>query len=180
VAALLGLALLGAVITESLGVHSLFGAFFVGLMLSSEREVAQALRERVEAPVLVVLLPLYFAFTGLRTRLDLLVAPEAWGFVAAIVGVAVLGKLGGSALAARLCGLPGREALALGALMNTRGLMELVILNVGLDLGVLSRELYSMMVVMAFATTLMTSPLLSWLGVGGGSKGPGDSHVREG
>jgi Kef-type K+ transport system membrane component KefB len=125
-----------------------------------------------------LLLPLYFAFTGLRTRLDLLVAPDLWGVALAVIAVAVVGKLGAAALAAKASGVPGRKAVALGVLMNTRGLMELVILNIGLDLGVLSPALFSIMVLMAFATTLMTSPLLSALGVGvatepgsGGSRG---------
>jgi Kef-type K+ transport system membrane component KefB len=163
-------ALAGACITEGAGVHALFGAFFVGLMLSSERRVAQAARERLEDPLVVILLPLYFAFTGLRTRLGLLGGGDAWGWALAIFVVAVAGKLGGSALAARVSGRPWREALALGALMNTRGLMELVILNIGLDLGVLSPALYSMMVLMAFATTVMTSPLLSALRVPEGAR----------
>jgi Kef-type K+ transport system membrane component KefB len=166
IATLVAFALAGALITEALGVHALFGAFFVGLMLSTERRVSEALRERLEAPLVVVLLPLYFAFTGLRTRLDLLVGPDLWGWALVIILVAVLGKLGASALAARVSGVPGREAVALGVLMNTRGLMELVILNIGLDLGVLSPALFSIMVLMAFTTTLMTSPLLSALGVG--------------
>jgi len=165
IAVLVGLALAGALVTELLGVHALFGAFFVGLTLASERRLAEAARERLESALVVVLVPLYFAFTGLRTRLDLLVGPDLWGWAIAIIGVAVAGKLGGSALAARLSGVPGRDALVLGALLNTRGLMELVILNIGLDLGVLSLELFSIMVLMAFTTTLMTSPLLSLLRV---------------
>jgi Kef-type K+ transport system membrane component KefB len=177
VATFVALALAGAWITEALGVHALFGAFFMGLMLSTERQVTQAVRERLEAPLVVVLLPLYFAFTGLRTRLDLLVGPDLWGIALVVIVVAVAGKLGASALAARVSGVPGREAIALGVLMNTRGLMELVILNIGLDLGVLSPALFSIMVLMAFATTLMTSPLLSALRVGAEVvPGPGPAH----
>jgi Kef-type K+ transport system membrane component KefB len=168
-AALVGLALAGACITEAIGVHALFGSFLVGLTLASEHRIAEAARERLEDLLVVVLLPLYFAFTGLRTRLDLLVGGEVWGWAAAILAVAVAGKLAGSAVAARVSGLPWRDALALGTLMNTRGLMELVILNVGLDLGVLSPALYSMMVLMAVTTTVMTQPLLSLLGVPGGA-----------
>jgi Kef-type K+ transport system membrane component KefB len=168
-AAIVGLALVGACITEAIGVHALFGAFVVGLTLASEHRIAQAARERLEDLLVVVLLPLYFAFTGLRTRLDLLVGGGLWGWAVAILAVAVAGKLAGSALAARVSGLPWRDALALGTLMNTRGLMELVILNVGLDLGVLSPALYSMMVLMAVTTTVMTQPLLSLLGVPGGA-----------
>jgi Kef-type K+ transport system membrane component KefB len=105
----------------------------------------------------------------MRTNLGLLGEEASLGWAAAILAVAVVGKFGGSALAAFLSGRPGREAMALGTLMNTRGLMELVILNIGLDLGVLTPALYSMMVLMAFATTVMTSPVLTLLGVG---KGP--------
>jgi Kef-type K+ transport system membrane component KefB len=162
-ATLVALALAGGGITEAAGVHALFGAFFMGFVLSSERRLAQAARERLEDPLVLVLLPLYFAFTGLRTRLGLLFENGSWEWALVIFAVAVAGKLGGSALAARLGGRPWREALALGTLMNTRGLMELVILNIGLDLGVLSPALYSMMVLMAFATTVMTSPLLAAL-----------------
>jgi Kef-type K+ transport system membrane component KefB len=161
VAALVALVLVGACITEALGVHALFGAFVVGLALAAERQVAEAVRDRLEDLLVLVLLPLYFAFTGLRTRLDLVTDPALWGWAALILAVAMAGKLGGSFLAARVTGIPTRDALALGILMNTRGLMELVILNVGLDLGVLSPALYSMMVLMALATTVMTQPLLS-------------------
>ncbi len=164
-ATLVALALAGGGITEAAGVHALFGAFFVGLVLSTERPVAEAARARLEDPLVLVLLPLYFAFTGMRTHLGLLWEDGSWGWALVIIAVAVLGKLGGSALAAFLGGRPPREALALGTLMNTRGLMELVILNIGLDLGVLTPALYSMMVLMAFATTMMTSPLLTALGV---------------
>src|SRR5262245_14206657 len=141
-AALVGLALAGASITEAAGVHALFGAFFVGLVLSSERPLAEAARARLEDPLVLVLLPLYFAFTGMRTNLGLLWTDASFGWALVILGVAVLGKLGGSALAAFRSGRPGREALALGALMNTRGLMELVNLNIGLDLGRLTPALY--------------------------------------
>jgi len=166
--ALTALALAGGAITEALGLHALFGAFFVGLLLSKEQHLAQAARERLEGPLIVVLVPLYFAFTGLRTRLDQIREPEAWALAFVVVGVAVIGKLGGSALAARASGVAWRDAVALGVLMNTRGLMELVILNVGLDLGVISPTLFSILVLMAFVTTLMTNPLLSALGVAAG------------
>jgi Kef-type K+ transport system membrane component KefB len=164
-ATLVALALAGAAVTQALGLHALFGAFFAGFTLSTERRVAQAARERLEGPIVVLLVPLYFTFTGLRTRLDVLVEPELWALAFVVVGAAVVGKLGGSALAARVGGVPWREAAALGVLMNTRGLMELVILNVGLDLGVLSPALFAIFVLMALLTTLMTSPLLSALGV---------------
>ena len=111
----------------------------------------------------VLLLPAFFAFTGMRTRIDLVRGWEQWLICALIILVATVGKLGGSALTARLTGLPWRPALALGALMNTRGLMELIVLNIGLDLQVISPTLFAMMVIMALVTTLMTTPLLDWL-----------------
>ena len=170
-AALVALALAGGAVTEALGLHALFGAFFVGLLLSKEQHLAQAARERLEGPLIVLLVPLYFAFTGLRTRLDLIRDPGAWALALVVVAVAVVGKLGGSALAARVSGVAWRDAAALGVLMNTRGLMELVILNVGLDLGVVSPALFSILVLMAFVTTLMTNPLLSALGVSARRRG---------
>jgi Kef-type K+ transport system membrane component KefB len=133
-ATLVALALAGGAITQALGLHALFGAFTAGLTLSTERRVAEAARESLEAPLVVLLLPLYFTFTGLRTRLGVLAEPELWALALVVLGAAVIGKLVGSALAARVGGVPWREAAALGVLMNTRGLMELVILNVGLDL----------------------------------------------
>ena len=180
VATLVAVGLAGACVTEAAGVHALFGAFFVGLMLSRERRVAEAARQRLEDPLVVILLPVYFAFTGLRTRLGLLFEDHSWGWALVILVVAVAGKLGGSALAARVSGVAWREALALGTLMNTRGLMELVILNIGLDLGVLSPALYSMMVLMAFATTVMTSPVLSGLGVKRATGPPPPASARSG
>lgn len=150
-------------VTERLGVHALFGAFLVGAAMPRTPWLVRALLERFEDVMTVLLLPLFFAFTGLRTRLGLIAGAEAWAFCALVLVVAVAGKLGGSAVAARATGMRWREALSLGALMNTRGLMELVILNVGLDAGVLTPPVYAMMVLMALATTAMTSPLLSWL-----------------
>jgi Kef-type K+ transport system membrane component KefB len=111
----------------------------------------------------VLLLPIFFAVTGLRSSLDLLVSPALLTDVLLVVAVAVIGKLGGASVAARSTGMPWRAALAFGALMNTRGLMELVILNIGLDIGAISPPLFSMMVLMAIITTMMTTPLLRML-----------------
>jgi Kef-type K+ transport system membrane component KefB len=152
-----------ALVTDQLGIHALFGAFFAGTILPREGGVPQALVRQFGGPVGVVLLPLVFAYSGLRTHIDLLDAGDGWLVTAAIVAVAIVGKLGGTALAARIAGSGWREATALGVLMNTRGLMALVILNMGLDLGVLSPALFAMMVVMALVTTVMTAPLLSLL-----------------
>jgi Kef-type K+ transport system membrane component KefB len=155
-----GTGLAFALATEHAGVHALFGAFLAGAVVPRERGVAASVADRLEAVVGVVLLPIFFAYTGLRTSLALVSGGELWLITALIVAVAVAGKLGGSALATRATGAPWREALAVGTLMNTRGLMELVILGVGLEIGVISPTLYAMMVVMAVVTTAMTSPIL--------------------
>lgn len=149
--------------TEWLGIHALFGAFFAGAITPKERGLAEDIRIKLRPLVVVLLLPLFFAFTGLRTSIGLIIAPSMIFYCALIFLVAVAGKFGGSMLAARIMGTPWRESASIGILMNTRGLMELVILNIGLDIGVLTPSLFSMMVVMAVGTTLMTTPLLSWV-----------------
>jgi Kef-type K+ transport system membrane component KefB len=151
--------------TEMLGVHALFGAFLAGAIVPREGGLAQDLAGRIEGMVATVLLPLFFASTGLKTQIGL-VHGSLWLVVAAIVAAAVAGKLGGAAAAARISGMPWRESFAVGVLMNTRGLMELVILSVGLEIGVLSPALFTMMVLMALLTTIMTSPLLVALAPG--------------
>jgi Kef-type K+ transport system membrane component KefB len=150
-------------ITEWLGVHALFGAFLVGAVSPKSEGFVRALLERFEDVMVVLLLPLFFAFTGLRTELSLIVGTGGWLVCALVIAVAVAGKVGGSAIAARATNMSWRDAGVLGVLLNTRGLMELVILNVGLDIGVISRELFAMMVLMAVVTTLMTTPLVAWL-----------------
>jgi Kef-type K+ transport system membrane component KefB len=155
------LALLGsALVTEAIGIHALFGAFLLGAIVPHDSLLARELQNRIEDFVVVLLLPVFFAFTGLRTEIGLLTSASDWMFCAVIVAVACAGKLGGTTIAARLTGLGWREASSLGVLMNTRGLMELVVLNVGLDLGVISARLFAMLVIMAIVTTLLTSPLL--------------------
>ena len=126
-----------------------------------DRAFVSQVRDRLESVSVVLLLPLYFAFTGLRTSVNLIGDSQMWSICAAIVIIAVAGKLGGSLIMARLSGASWRQSTGLGILMNTRGLMELVILNVGLDIGVLSPKLFSMMVLMALVTTFMTTPLLA-------------------
>jgi Kef-type K+ transport system membrane component KefB len=146
--------------TERLGVHALFGAFMAGLVMpKNERLIAEVI-ERIESLSLVLLLPLFFALTGLRTCIDSLTGRSMWEYTAAIVGTAVLGKLAGAAFTAKATGMSWKDSFGLGILMNTRGLVELVILNAGLDLGVLSPPLFTMMVLMALVTTFMTTPLL--------------------
>jgi Kef-type K+ transport system membrane component KefB len=124
-----------------------------------DEKITGALLERFHDLMVILFLPLFFAFTGLRTSVQL-ISGDLWAWCAVVILVAVAGKVGGSAIAARASGLTWREGWALGTLMNTRGLMELVILNVGLDLGVISPALFAMMVLMALATTLMTTPVL--------------------
>lgn len=147
--------------TEWLGIHALFGAFFAGVMIPKENGFTEDVRKRLHLPVVVLLIPLFFAFTGLRTSIGLISGPEMILYCVLVFVVAIAGKFGGSAIAARVMGRPWREAASIGILMNTRGLIELVILNIGLDIGVLTRPLFSIMVLMAVGTTLMTTPLLS-------------------
>lgn len=155
--------LVAAVITERLGLHMLFGSFLAGVIMPKDNKFVHYVLEKFETVTLVLLLPLFFAFTGLRTSVRLIHGTQMWVFCGAIMLVAVIGKLGGSMIAARTAGTPWREAAGLGILMNTRGLMELIILNIGLDVGVISPALFSMMVLMALATTFMTTPLLEWV-----------------
>lgn len=152
-----------AATTEWIGVHALFGSFLIGAAMPREGGLGPALAEKMEDFVTVALLPLFFAYSGLRTRIGLLDDPSDWALCALIVAVACAGKFGGTAIVARLSGLGWRDSSAVGVLMNTRGLMELVMLNVGLDLGVISERLFAMMVIMALVTTWITSPLLAWL-----------------
>jgi len=148
-------------ITEVLGIHALFGAFLAGAVMPRDEKFRRALASRFEDLLIAFLLPLFFAFTGLRTQLSLVVSDASQLMaLAAIMFVAVSGKFGGTAVAARFTGMSWRSGVVLGALMNTRGLMELVILNIGLDIGVISPTLFAMMVVMAIVTTLMTTPFV--------------------
>jgi Kef-type K+ transport system membrane component KefB len=154
-----------ALSTEIIGIHALFGAFLAGAVMPDVGDFRRRITTLLEKFSSVLLLPLFFAFTGLRTEIGLLAGAEDWLVCAAIVGIATLGKLGGSAVAARVTGMNWRESLQLGALMNTRGLMELIALNIGYDLGILSPRIFTMLVIMAVITTMMTGPLLTLLGV---------------
>jgi len=153
--------LLAALATEWMGIHALFGAFLVGVALPHDGALARALRLRLHDTVAVLLLPAFFAFSGLRTQLGLVTGLGPWSVFLLILVTACVGKFGGTTLAARAVGLPWRTATSLGVLMNTRGLVELIVLNVGLDLGVISAPLFAMLVLMALVTTFATSPLLS-------------------
>jgi Kef-type K+ transport system membrane component KefB len=132
----------------------------MGVIMPKDQGFVHAVKEKLESLTVVLFLPLYFAFTGLRTSIGLLTGADMWFYCGLIIVVAVAGKFGGATLSARLSGMPWREAGAVGILMNTRGLMELVVLNIGLDIGVISPALFTMMVLMALITTFMTSPLL--------------------
>ncbi len=147
--------------TEVLGLHALFGAFFAGVTMPRAAQAERVFGGSIEPIATALLLPLFFAFSGLRTSVQLISGPELWAQAVLILGVAVIGKGVGSAVAARVMGSPWRDAALIGVLLNTRGLVELVVLNIGLDLGILSPVLFSMMVMMALATTLATSPLVS-------------------
>jgi Kef-type K+ transport system membrane component KefB len=150
-------------VTESLGIHALFGAFLAGAIMPRNEELSRELLKRFESVVVILLLPLYFAFTGLRSSFFLIADAQMWFYCAIIIALAIIGKLGGSMIAAKIIGMSWRESAAVGVLMNTRGLVELVILNIGLDLGILSPALFSILVLMALVTTFMTSPLISWI-----------------
>jgi Kef-type K+ transport system membrane component KefB len=155
--------LVSALTTELIGIHAIFGAFLLGVIIPHDSAVARTFTRKLEPVVTVLLLPAFFAFTGMRTQFGLVSGAEQWLFCGLIILVATAGKFGGSFIAARLTGLDWRNAAALGTLMNTRGLMELIVLNIGLDLGVISPTLFAMMVIMALVTTMATAPVLRWL-----------------
>jgi Kef-type K+ transport system membrane component KefB len=156
--------LISSYVTELIGIHALFGAFMAGAIMPENMRFRSIFIEKVEDVSQVMLLPLFFVFTGLRTQIGLLNDPYLWKVCGLIIAVGVVGKFVGSALTARFVGQNWRDSLTIGALMNTRGLMELIVLNIGYDLGVLSTEIFSMMVIMALATTFMTGPVLDLIG----------------
>jgi Kef-type K+ transport system membrane component KefB len=148
--------------TETIGVHALFGAFIAGVAVAGADSVREPLRHAIEPLTSTLLLPLFFAYAGLRTEVGSL-SGEAWSACALVLIAAVAGKFGAVSIAARVQRFSWRDSLALGALMNTRGLMELVVLNIGYDLGILSAPMYTMMVIMALTTTCMAGPVLAVL-----------------
>ncbi|MBW4658113.1 MAG: cation:proton antiporter [Drouetiella hepatica Uher 2000/2452] len=151
-----------ALITEIIGIHLIFGAFLIGAAMPKNEGLTRELAEKTEDFVLTFLLPIFFAYSGLRTQIGLLNRPELWLLCLAVLLVAIVGKYVGTYVAARVSGMGSRESSALGWLMNTRGLTELIVLNIGLSLGVISPLLFTMLVIMALVTTFMTSPLLEW------------------
>jgi Kef-type K+ transport system membrane component KefB len=154
-----GLAL-SAFAAEWIGIHAIFGAFLFGAILPHDGALARTWISTLKTPVTLLLLPAFFALAGMRTRIDLIADVSGWLVCALIIVVATAGKVGGTYIASRLTGLDARHGAALGVLMNTRGLMQLIVLNVGLELGVLSPTLFTLMVLMALATTMATAPLL--------------------
>ncbi|MBE9142812.1 cation:proton antiporter [Planktothrix mougeotii] len=149
-----------ALITELIGIHLIFGAFLVGAVMPKNPGLVREIAEKTEDFVLIFLLPIFFAYSGLRTEIGLLNRPELWLLCGLVIAVAIIGKYVGTYVAARVSGIEKREASALGWLMNTRGLTELIVLNIGLSLGVISPLLFTLLVIMALVTTFMTSPLL--------------------
>lgn len=152
-----------SIVAELIGIHALFGAFLFGAILPKDGKLAESLIEKLESVAVVLFLPLFFAFSGLRTQIGLVSTASDWAVTGLFILVATVGKFGGSAVAGRLTGLRWREASAIGVLMNTRGLMELIVLNIGLDLGVISPTVFTMLVIMALVTTFATTPVLHWV-----------------
>lgn len=152
--------LISSYTTEIIGIHALFGAFLAGTIMPENTKFRNIFIQKIEDVALVMLLPLFFVFTGLRTQIGLLNDIYLWKVTGLIILVAITGKFVGSAIAAKVMGQNWRDSLTIGALMNTRGLMELIVLNIGYDLGILSPEVFSMMVIMALVTTFMTGPAL--------------------
>jgi Kef-type K+ transport system membrane component KefB len=155
--------LFSAMTAEWIGIHAIFGAFLLGAIIPHDAEIAIDFRHKLEDIVKILLLPAFFAYTGMRTEIGLITGWQAWLFCSVIILVATIGKFGGSFAAARFTGIDWRTSAALGVLMNTRGLMELIVLNIGLELGVISPALFAMMVIMALATTMATTPILQAL-----------------
>ena len=152
--------LISALATEWIGIHAIFGAFLLGAVVPHDSRLAREVTRKTHDVVTVLLLPAFFAYTGMRTQIGLVAGVEQWLICGAIIAVATAGKFGGALVAARCVGLDWRTSAALGVLMNTRGLMELIVLNIGLDLEVISPSLFAMMVLMALVTTLATTPIL--------------------
>ena len=160
VALILLILIISSTLTEIIGIHALFGAFMAGVVMPPSIGFRKVMMEKVEDIALVFFLPLFFAFTGLRTEIGLINSPALWGVCLLLITVAVAGKLGGCAVAARLVGESWKDSFTIGTLTNTRGLMELVALNIGYEMGVLPPSIFVILVIMALVTTFMTTPLL--------------------
>jgi len=161
---LVALIFIGGMSTYLLGIFAIFGGFAAGVLLHDDRKLVAAWNARVGQFVIVFFLPIFFTYTGLRTEVGSLDSAAAWGWCALLIALATLGKFGAAYAAARWVGMTHAQAKVLGIMMNTRGLMELIVLNVGLDLGVISRPMFTMLVIMAVVSTVITTPLLRrWL-----------------
>ncbi|MEO6539484.1 MAG: cation:proton antiporter [Ferruginibacter sp.] len=166
IALLFVLLIVSSYVTSIIGIHALFGAFMAGVIMPSSFSFRKIVIDKIEDVSIILLLPLFFVITGLRTQIGLINESSLWITFGWILLVAVAGKFGGSALAARMVGQSWKDSLSIGVLMNTRGLMQLIVLNIGYDLGILSPEIFAMMVLMALVTTFMTGPaldLINWL-----------------
>jgi Kef-type K+ transport system membrane component KefB len=166
IALLFILLIISSYITSIIGIHALFGAFMAGVIMPSSFSFRKIVIDKIEDVSIILLLPLFFVITGLRTEIGLINQGHLWITFGWILLVAVAGKFGGSALAARMVGQSWKDSLSIGVLMNTRGLMQLIVLNIGYDLGILTPEIFAMMVLMALVTTFMTGPamdLINWL-----------------
>ena len=157
----ISLAMICAWTTEQIGIHAIFGAFMAGASMPRKPKIVRQIHENLETATVSFLLPVFFMVVGLATRVDTLDSFYLWGVTLLVIAVAIVGKWGGSMIAARITGETWKDAAAIGVLMNTRGLTELVILSVGLELGVITTTLYTIMVLMALVTTLMATPMLA-------------------
>ncbi len=151
-----------ALFTDVIGIHALFGAFLAGVIMPQHGKIREVLKERLEYFSSVFLLPLFFVFTGLRTQVGLLNEPSGWITCVALIALATIGKLGGTMITARLTGVNWIDSFALGSLMNARGLVELIALNIGYDLGILSPSMFTMLIIMALLTTSLAGPFLTF------------------
>ena len=159
-AALLIMILVAALVTNLIGIFSIFGAFFLGALLYDRNEFRQAVQERLRDFVTVFFLPIFFTYTGLRTDIGTMAGSGLWLMCGLVVLIAFVGKFGGCWLAARFSGIPWREASMIGVMMNTRALMELIVINIGFELGVIPKSVFFMLVFMAVASTYVTTPIL--------------------
>ncbi|KAI8354088.1 Sodium/hydrogen exchanger family-domain-containing protein [Choanephora cucurbitarum] len=155
--------LLSAFVTSIIGIHAIFGGFLAGVIVPHERDLAVKITEKIEDLVNIIFLPLYFTLSGLKTQIGLLNSGSVWGYVVLVIFLACFGKIVGCTLAARLTRMTTREALTVGFLMNCKGLVELIVLNIGHDAGVLNDQIFVIMVVMALVTTFMTTPAVIYL-----------------
>jgi Kef-type K+ transport system membrane component KefB len=149
-----------AIITNVIGIFAIFGAFLLGATFSPERDFRTAVSHKLHDFVMVFFLPIFFTYTGLRTRVDSVDSPLMWLICGAVITVAIIGKFGGCGLAAKLSGFSTRESICIGTMMNTRALMELVVINIGFQLGVIPESVFAMLLLMALITTVMTTPIL--------------------